>query len=40
MSFVICTRRISRYLEREYDIKLRKWKLELCNGGRVFIKSE
>ena len=40
MSAIVYVGRISRHLEGEYHRRFRKWKFELCNYRRVFIRFE
>jgi len=40
MGLIIYIGRISRYLEEECYRRFKKWKLELCNSRRVFVRFE
>ena len=40
MSFIIYIGKFSRHLKGKYYKRFRKWKFELCNSRRVFVRFE
>jgi len=40
MCFIVCTRKISRYLEEEYNKESEEQKFRVSNGGKFFNQLE